>query len=123
LLISEVHAARLDGVEPGVIIDVVAIVEIDRLFHGSDVEARQAADGYGEVAVGARIIVGPGGPSVLPGASGADEANRRMGRIHEAGEDPLCFFAVVRREGEGGVFLAGILPERLLEGGHLEQVQ
>jgi hypothetical protein len=49
LFVGEGPVADLDSVEPGPIV-LVAIVEIDGLLDGADVDAREAADGLRGVA-------------------------------------------------------------------------
>ena len=38
--------AHLDGVEPGPVVNVVAVFQIDGLLDGPDLQARQAPDGF-----------------------------------------------------------------------------
>ena len=57
--------ARLYSVEPRPVIHR-AIVQIDRLLHGPAVYAGQAAQSFGEMAVGARIILRPDGIALGP---------------------------------------------------------
>ena len=58
--------ADFDCIEPGIVVDVVAVIQIDRLLDGAHVDAGQAADGFGKVAVGARIVGGPVGAAFFP---------------------------------------------------------
>src|SRR5271165_2720008 len=70
--------------------------------------------------VGARIILRPTGASVAPIAGPLAKTEKtakarvRVLRIHQAREDPLCFFPIVGRQRDVVVRLhAGVNPERL----------
>jgi hypothetical protein len=111
----------LDGVEPGPVVYVVAIIQVDGLFDGADAEAGEAFDGLDEVAIGAGVVVGPTevalGPIAAVGAAGSPAppvAGRR--RIHEARKNPLGFLARSSGNGEVFVLIAGIDAERFLKG-------
>ena len=43
----------------GPVEDIVAVFQIDHLLDGTGIHAGQAADGFQEMAIGARIILGP----------------------------------------------------------------
>lgn len=87
-------------------------------------EAGEAAEGLGEVAVGARVVLGPTGAAEFPIEDGAvaagiaAEAGFGVLGVHEAGEDPLGLLAKVGREFDVVVrFEGGVDAERtLLEG-------
>ena len=65
LCVVPLPVSDLDGIEPGPVV-VVAILDIDRLLDGADVDAGEAAHGGGEVAVGAGVIGGPAGVALAP---------------------------------------------------------
>ena len=105
---GEAPLAYLNGVEPGPVVDFVAVVEVDRLLDGAGVDAGEAADGGGERAVGGGVVLGPEGEAFLPWALKARVvAVERAGRIHEAGEGPLGRSLPVGRERHGVVALDG----------------
>src|SRR5271166_1678957 len=83
-------------------------------------DAREAAQSLGKMTVGARIILRPTGASVAPIAGPLAKTEKtakarvRVLRIHQAREDPLCFFPIVGRQRDVVVRLhAGVNPERL----------
>ena len=113
---GEAPLADLNGVEPGPVVDLVAVVEVDGLFDGSGVDAGEAADGFGEGAVGFGEVLGPEGEAEAPVALEARVvAVEGAGRIHEAGEGPFGGLLPVGRERhgfvafDGGVFAEGTL--------------
>ena len=75
-----------------------------------------------EVAVGARIVLGPDGIAVSPVAAVSIEASEtkvalsRIRRIHQAREGPLGILAPVGREGKVVVLDARVFAEGTLEG-------
>src|SRR5260370_1129284 len=86
--LGEAPLAYLNGVEPGPVVDFVAVVEVDGLLDGAGVDASEAADGCGEGAVGAGVVLGPEGEAFLPWALEARvEAVEGTGRVHEAAEE------------------------------------
>ena len=95
--IGESPLAHLDGVEPRPIVRV-AFVQIDGLLHAADVDAREAAHGLREVAVGAGIVLRPERDAGVPVGVAAAITVERTGREHEAGEDELGLLLPVRRE-------------------------
>src|ERR1022692_1828611 len=121
--IGQLPMAGLHGIEPGPV-GGAAFVQIDGLFDGADVEARQAAEGLHEVAVGARIILGPHGVAFGPLAA-ASKAKAEAApaatvgglRVHEAGEGPLGLLLKVgrKRDVAESVFHARKFAERQLE--------
>ena len=97
LRVGQLPVAHLAGVEPGPVVDVVAVVQVDGLLDGAGVEARQPAEGLGEVAVGARIILGPAGAAFAPVESAAPapapgEAGERMLADTSGGRRPIRSF-------------------------------
>src|SRR5205807_4835961 len=87
---GESPLAYLDGVEPGPVVDFVAVVEVDGLLDGAGVDAGKAADGGGESAVGFGVVLGPEGEAFLPWALKARVvAVERARGVHEACEGPL----------------------------------
>src|SRR6202167_4907466 len=107
--VVEAPFADLDGIEPGPIVGV-AVVEVDGLFDGADLDAGQAAERLGEGAVGARVILGPQRGDFAPVAiEAAGIAVVGAGRIHEAGEGPFAGLVPVRGSFEFLVFDAGEL--------------
>ncbi len=66
LTVGNAPFADLHSVEPGPVVNFVAIVEIDDLFDRPDMHARQAAQGQREVAVGGREILAPEGNPGVP---------------------------------------------------------
>ncbi len=80
-------------------------------------DAREAADGQGKVAVGTGIILGPKREALMPVAVEAPGiAVVGAGRIHQAREGPFGFFLEVGGGFEVEVFDAGVLAEGTLEG-------
>ena len=115
LRIGQVPVADFDAVEPGPVVNV-AVVQVDGLFGRAGVEAREAADGLDQVTVRAGVIHGPVGGALLPAPVELYAAViRAHGRIHQAGEDPLGFFLVVRGQRKLLVLHAGIFAEGLLK--------
>jgi len=111
LLVTELPMAYFDGVEPRVVEDIIAVFQVYGLLDGSNVDARQATKGYGYVTIGGGIVCCPTGPAAPPIAS-ISAAETGVWRIHQASELPLCFFLVVRRDGD--VVLTGIFAPRHL---------
>ena len=66
LCVGETPLAHLHGVEPGPVVDIVAVVQIHGLLDGAHVDAGEAAHGFREMAVGARIILRPHGIAFAP---------------------------------------------------------
>ena len=91
-------------VEPGPV-ELVALVEVDGLLDGADVDAREAADGLHDVAVGAGVVDGPVGGAAGPIVAVTEAP--AVPRIHEAGEDELGFFVPVGREREASYSTPG----------------
>ncbi len=119
LVIGQFPVADFDGVEPGIVEDVVGlVVEIHRLLHAARVDARQAADGGGEMAVGAGIVDGPVGVTlapVVPSPVFALPVQPDAGSgVHQAGEDPLGALVPVGGKRKIVVFPGGILAEGTL---------
>ena len=67
--VGELPVAHLHRIQPGPVVDVVAIVEIDGLLDGACLDARETADGLREMAVGARIILCPPSAAFAPVAA------------------------------------------------------
>ena len=59
LFFGQAPFAGLDRVNERVVVDVVAVFEIDDLLHRTRIHARQAPHGFQKMPVGARIILGP----------------------------------------------------------------
>src|SRR5690242_7633685 len=59
LLLCQSPFAGLDGVNEGIVVNVVSIFKVDDLFHGAGIDPRQTPDGFQKVPVSARIILGP----------------------------------------------------------------
>ena len=59
LCIGQVPVSDLDAVEKRPVVHVVAVVEVDRLFDGPRLDAREPAERLREVPVGAGIVDGP----------------------------------------------------------------
>ncbi len=124
--VGETPLADLDGVEPGPVVDLVAVVEGDGLLDRTGGDAGEAADGGGEHAVGFGVVLGPEGEALAPVALEAGVvAVKRAGRVHEAGKGELAGDAPVGRERvlvvafDGGVGFEGVLGEG--GGGRYEQ--
>src|SRR5438034_21996 len=108
--------ADLDSVEPRPVVDVVAVVRVNRLLDGAHVDAGEAPESGGEMAVGARIIGGPTGtplgPIVFAEAAVAAAVAPAMyaghWRVHQPGEGPLGFFLVIRGKREVLIFPARV---------------
>src|SRR5437667_9814104 len=84
-MLSDPPLTDLDGIKPGPVIDLVAIVEIHVLFHGARVDASESPDSRGKIAVGGRSVLGPQRYALTPiaietptvpviGAGGVQEA-------------------------------------------------
>lgn len=101
--------AHFDGVNPWPIVDFVGIVnEIDYLFGGSGVDAREAADAFEEVTVSAGEICGPTAAiAVIAGVTAGGVAQTR--------ECPFGFFVSVPGDRSRIVFFAGVFLEVGLE--------
>ncbi len=113
---GESPLANLDRVEPGPVEGVVSVFEQDRLFGGADVETGEARDGFGEVAIGAGVVLRPEGQALAEIAIEAAAVTVvGAGREHQAREGPLGFFLIVRREFEIEVFDPRVLMERALK--------
>jgi len=120
LTVGELPVADFDRVKPGVVEDVIAIVEVHRLFDGANVDAGESPECGGDVPVGSAVIRGPARATVFPVAAAKAAARTTtiddsgVGGIHEAGEDPLGFFLIIGRD--GSVVLAGIFAPGHLHG-------
>src|SRR5450432_1512145 len=121
LAIGEIPVTHYDAVEPGPIV-LEAFVEVDGLFDRAGLNAREAAQGLGEVPVGARVVHGPENaaaalsPVTAKAAAIPAIAGEGCVGIHQAGKGPLGFFPVVGRDGkivvlERRVFAPGSLRE------------
>ena len=115
LRIGEFPVADFDGVEPGVVEHVVVSVQIDGLLDAARADAGEAADGGGEVAVGARVVDGPVGIAFAPVEAAAPTRLPVQidagGGVHEAREGPFAGLAPVRRKGEIVIFPGRVLAE------------
>jgi hypothetical protein len=113
--VGEAPFANLDGVEPGPIVGI-AFVEVDGLLHGAHLDAGQAAESLGEVAVGAGVILGPEREALAPVAvESAGVAIVGTGRVHQAGEGPFGGLVPILGDFEVLVFDAWELTEWALE--------
>ena len=63
-LFGQAPFAHLDGIDPREIESVVIVVESHYLFDRTDIDTRQAAHGPRQMAVGARVVLGPEGTAV-----------------------------------------------------------
>ena len=125
--VGQSPVAHFHGVEPRPVV-LIAVVEIHGLLGGAHVNARQAAQSRGEMAVGARVIRGPEDAAAALGpihveAEAAESVVGEVGcvGVHQAGESPFGFFLVVRRDRIVVVFGAWIFAPGMLEGGHHPQ--
>ena len=59
LLLRQAPFAGLDRIDERVVVNVVAVFEIDDLFHRARIHARQPPHRFQKMPVGARIILGP----------------------------------------------------------------
>src|SRR5262249_60465976 len=97
---------------------VVIVVEMDGLLHRARVNPRQAADGSGNVTIGARVVDCPVGVAFPPVEAAAIfalpiEADRGS-RIHQPGEGPLRRLVPIGRQREVVILPGGILAEGTL---------
>ncbi len=110
---------RPGAIEEWPIVDIVAIVGAHRLFHAAHLEASEAAKRESEMAVRARIIVGPGAAALPPVKAVEESEDAPVAlRVHHSGEDELGFILVIGRQREIVVLLAFVFAER-----HLERAQ
>ena len=58
--------ADLHCIQPGPVVDIVAVVGVYGLLDGARVDPGEAAEGRGEVAIGARVVGGPTGAALRP---------------------------------------------------------
>src|SRR5258706_15596463 len=104
---GELPVAHFAGAHPWPVEDIVAVFEVDGLFDGAGMHAGESPHGLREMAVGARIILGPTGetlapiaaataPAAAPAGSGGKSVG--MGRIHQAGQNPFGGVLVNRGE-------------------------
>src|SRR5215469_9280372 len=97
-MLSDPPLTDLDGIEPGPVVDLVAIIEIHALFHGSRVDASESPDRSGKIAVCGRSILGPQRHTLAPIAIETPPITViGAGRVHETGESPLGRTLPVRR--------------------------
>ena len=61
LRVGELPIAHFARVHPGLVERIVAVVEIDGLFHGTGMDPAQAPESAGEMAIGAGVILRPAG--------------------------------------------------------------
>src|SRR3984885_1000645 len=59
LIVGQAPFAHLNSIEPGPVVDLVAIIETDGLLDRPGVDSREATDGSGEGAVGDGIVLRP----------------------------------------------------------------
>ncbi len=102
LAIGQLPIPHFAGVEPGPVVNVVAIVQIDGLLDGACRYAGQAAQGEGEMPVGPRIILSPTGAAFQPRGPRAvtvvaPETRVGMLGIHQAREDPFGLLLPILR--------------------------
>src|SRR5215472_17876892 len=106
----------LDGIKPGPVVDLVAIVEIHVLFHGSRVDASEPPDSRGKIAVSRRSILGPQRHALTPIAIETPTVTVvGAGRVHETSESPFTgTLPVLRQRRRFAVFDRRIFAERTL---------
>ena len=112
---SQSPLAYLNGVDPRPVEHVV-VVETDNLFGGANVDAGEAPHGLRQMAVGARIILGPERKAepVVALKPRIVTVQRAPGK-HEAREHPFGRHLRVGRQGKVVVFDGGVFAEWLLE--------
>src|SRR6266702_680458 len=89
-MLSDPPLTDLDGIKPGPVIDLVAIVEIHVLFHGARVDASESPDSRGKIAVGGRSVLGPQRYALTPIAIETPTVTViGAGRVHEASKSPF----------------------------------
>src|SRR5208283_2877984 len=69
LIVGQTPLAHLHRIEPRVVEGVVAIVEVDRLFDGTNVQPGEAPYGFRKMPVCAGIILRPDGEAFAPVAA------------------------------------------------------
>src|SRR6266705_1212341 len=115
-MLSDPPLTDLDGVKPGPVVDLLAIVEIHVLFHGSRVDAGEPPDSRGKIAVGGRSILGPQRHALTPVAIETPTVTViGAGRVHQASEGPFTrTLPVGRQASRFAVFDRRIFAERTL---------
>src|SRR5438270_4813408 len=115
-MLSDPPLTDLDGIKPGPVVDLLAIVEIHVLFHGSRVDASESPDSRGKIAVSGRSILVPQRQALAPIASETPTVTViGAGRVHEASESPFTRTLPVWRQGSRfAVFDRRIFAERTL---------
>src|SRR5581483_5889310 len=94
--IRQIPLAHEHRIKPGIVEDVVFVLNIDRLFYRSHLESRPAPHSLKKMPVRARIIVRPTRVSCSPIPTCVTETRIGNGRIHQARKDPLGLLVVVR---------------------------
>src|SRR5579859_140683 len=86
----------LNGIEPWPVVNFIAIIQADGLFHRPCIDPGQTPDRLGEGPIRTRIILGPQGKPLAPVTlkSGIVAIERARG-VHQAGKDPLSRLAPV----------------------------
>src|SRR6266566_2939987 len=115
-MLSDPPLTDLDGIKPGPVIDLVAIVEIHVLFHGARVDASESPDSRGKIAVGGRSVLGPQRYALTPIAIDTPTVTViGAGRVHEASKSPFTRTLPIWRQGSRfAVFDRRIFAERKL---------
>src|SRR6266705_1544164 len=115
-MLSDPPLTDLDGIKPGPVIDLVAIVEIHVLFHGARVDASESPDSRGKIAVGGRSVLGPQRYALTPIAIETPTVTViGAGRVHEASKSPFTRTLPSRRQGSRlSVFDSRMVGKRTL---------
>ena len=116
LMLSNAPLADLHGIEPGPIVNFVAIVEVDVLLNRTRVNARKTANRSRKCAIRGRAVLGPERHTFAPVAiEAAAVAIIGPGGIHETSKGPFARMLPIRRKRGGiAVFDGRILAERAL---------
>src|SRR5882757_2174130 len=107
---------NLNGVKPGPVVNLIAIVQVDGLFNRPCIDPGQTPDRLREGTIRARIILGPKRKPLAPVTiKSALVAVERAGWVHQAGKNPLGRPAPVARQRQGAaVFDGRIFTKRAL---------
>src|ERR1700746_1156680 len=119
-MLSDPPLTDLDGIKPGPVIDLVAIVEIHVLFHGARVDASESPDSRGKIAGSGRSVLGPQRHALTPIAIETPTVTViGAGRVHEASKSPFTRTLPIWRQGSRfAVFDRRIFAERKLGNHH-----
>src|ERR1017187_671682 len=119
LLVRQSPMPNFDAIQPGPVVNIIAVIQIHRLLDGAGLDAGQAAKRGREMPVRARIVDGPVRPAGQP-VPKAPVAESDVG-IHQSGEGPFTGQLPIRWFWKVVVFPPRIITKFALAEGHARE--